>query len=343
MVTYRNAHDLIGLNTFAIKASCKLLAEFETPDDLHEIFSRPEVHGDKYQAGKYMVLSGGSNVLFTGDYDGTVLHPVSRGIEITAEDGDNVKVRAQAGESWDDFVAWSVERGLWGAENLSLIPGYVGAAPVQNIGAYGVEAADVIESVEMYDTGSGAMVTLAREHCGFGYRTSVFKGALRGKVVITAVNFVLSRRANPNTGYGDLRDLVESYGGPGLANIRRAVIEIREAKLPDTTKIGNAGSFFKNPVIPSGKARNLKELYPSMPMFQTDDEGQMKLAAGWLIEQCGWKGRRIGQVGVYDKQALVLVNYGGATGAEILELAEMIRRDVREKFAADLEIEVNII
>jgi UDP-N-acetylmuramate dehydrogenase len=253
-----------------------------------------------------------------------------------------VRVRAEAGVVWDTFVEWCVEHGLWGVENLSGIPGTVGAAPVQNIGAYGSEVGDMIESVEMFIPEEGKFRTMSGKECGFGYRDSIFKSRLRGKIVVTAVNFILGRSAAPQLGYGGLRDEVAQRGEPTLANIRHAVIAIRDSKLPDPKVIGNAGSFFKNPSVADSVARALKDIYPDMPLYPSEHEGYAKLAAGWLIDRAGWKGRRVGNAGVHDKQALVLVNYGSATGSEILEVARMVQRSVKEQFGIEIEPEVNI-
>ena len=337
MREYRN----IGLrerNSFGIDVSCERLVEFDDVEELRAICASGLLAQTRWN-----VLGGGNNLLFTGDYRGTLLHPTGRRMNVISDNGSVVRVRAEAGVEWDDFVAWCVERDLWGVENLSLIPGSVGAAPVQNIGAYGVEVKDVIESVKTLSVDNGSVLTLAGEHCSFGYRDSIFKGVLRGRVVITAVNFVLGRTPHPNLGYGDLRNRVESLGGATLRNIRDAVIAIRQSKLPDPKRLGNAGSFFKNPVVENAVAEALKSRYPDMPLYPLQVEGYSKLAAGWLIDQCGWKGRREGCVGVHERQALVLVNYGGATGSDVLALAGRIQHDVREKFGVDIDMEVNVL
>jgi UDP-N-acetylmuramate dehydrogenase len=311
-----------GLNTFGIGATAHRLVEFSAADDLKGVFPLD---------GRWGVLGGGSNILFTGDYHGTLLRCTGRGLTVS----DSCRVRAEAGMVWDDFVAWTVENGLWGAENLSHIPGTVGAAPVQNIGAYGVEAKDIIESVEVYDPAHGVRIMEAAE-CGFGYRDSVFKRGLRG--VITAVNFRLGTTPRPQLGYGGLSEM---RGEPTLANIRHAVIEIRSSKLPDPEVQGNAGSFFKNPVVSAAVAEKLHSEYPDMPLYDAP-EGLKKLAAGWLIDRAGWRGRSLGRVGVHPKQALVLVNLGGATGTEVLELARRIQADVHARFGVEIEMEVNV-
>ena len=322
-------------NSFGVEQRAAHLVEFETPDDLREIFARGI-------PPRWMVLSGGNNVLFTEDYDGLLLTPVARQITILEERGETIRVRAEAGVEWDDLVEWAVERGLWGVENLSLIPGKAGAAPVQNIGAYGCEAADTIRRVEMFCVETATMLTLDAAHCGFGYRESVFKHALRGRVVITAVTFRLSRRPRPDLGYGDLLRETEARGGATLRNIREAVCAIRRSKLPDTAVLGNAGSFFKNPVVEAAVAERLRTDYPALPLYPAA-KGRMKLAAGWLIEQAGMKGHREGCVGVHDRQALVLVNYGGATGGEVLALAHKVQEAVRAKFGVEIAAEVNVL
>ncbi len=281
--------------------------------------------------------------MFTNDFDGTLVHPVGKGIAVTATGADTVSVRVEAGEEWDDVVAWSVSQGLWGIENLSLIPGYAGAAPVQNIGAYGVEFKDVAVSVEMFCVDTGNMLTLAAAHCGFGYRDSVFKRDLKGKVVITAVNIELWRQPRPKLEYGALGCAVEARGGMSLENIRNAVIAIRQSKLPDPKELGNAGSFFKNPVVTPEIAGTLREQYPSMPVYPDPSGSGVKLAAGWLIEMAGWKGRVLGRAAVHGAQALVLINLGGATGGEIAVLADAVAGAVYDRFGIVIQKEVNFL
>ena len=325
-------------NSFGVDQQAARLVEFETPEDLRTLFAAgiPE---------KWTVLAGGNNILFTEDYDGVLLTPVARQIALLSDDGDEVRVRADAGVEWDDLVEWAVGRGLWGIENLSLIPGKAGAAPVQNIGAYGCEAKDAIRRVEMYCVETGAMLTLDAAHCGFGYRESVFKHALRGRVVITAVTFRLSRRPRPDLGYGDLLRETEARGGATLRNIREAICAIRRAKLPDPAVLGNAGSFFMNPIVDEEKFRKLQAQYPQIPHYEmadADGTTRYKVPAGWLIDQCGWKGRSLGRAGVYARQALVLINLGGATGQEVKKLCEAVRHDVAERFGIEINPEVNI-
>ena len=322
-------------NSFGVDQQAARLVEFETPEDLRTLFAAgiPE---------KWTVLAGGNNILFTRDYDGVLLTPVARGITLLSDDGDEVRVRADAGVEWDDLVEWAVGRGLWGIENLSLIPGKAGAAPVQNIGAYGCEAKDAIRRVEMYCVETGAMLTLDAAHCGFGYRESVFKHDLKGRVIITAVEIALTHTPRPRLGYGDVEREVEARGGATLRNIREAICAIRRAKLPDPAVLGNAGSFFKNPVVGAAAAELLLAEYPDMPHYPAP-EGRVKLAAGWLIDRAGMKGSRKGAVGVHERQALVLVNHGGATGGEVIAFAHEVQEQVREKFGIEIDTEVNIL
>ena len=328
--------DLRERNSFHVAQSAARLVEFETPDELRELFAAGVPR-------QWYVLGGGNNILFTRDYEGVLLCPVAQGITPLSEEGATVRVRVEAGVEWDTLVAWAVERGLWGLENLSLIPGKAGAAPVQNIGAYGCEAKDAIESVEMFCVETRNMLVMDAAHCGFGYRESVFKHALRGRVIITAVTLRLSRTPQPRLGYGDLQREVEALGGPTLEHIREAVCAIRRSKLPDPAVTGNAGSFFKNPVVEAPVAERLRESYPDMPLYPAADPAKVKLAAGWLIDRTGLKGYREGRVGVHDRQALVLVNLGGATGSEVLAFARKAQAKVHEKFGVAIDTEVNIL
>ena len=263
-------------------------------------------------------------------------------IKIKAQIDDCIIIEAEAGVEWDDLVAWSVERDLWGMENLSLIPGTVGAAPVQNIGAYGAEAKDVIERVHYFDVEDRKHHTLGNAECHFAYRESVFKHQLKGRAIITSVEFRLLKSSQPSLGYGDLAKEVEARGGATLKNIREAVCAIRQSKLPDTAVLGNAGSFFKNPIVNKEISESLKGEYENMPVYPVSEQ-TCKLAAGWLIDQAGLKGYRQGNVGVHERQALVLVNFGGATGAEVIALSEMVRQKVNEKFGIKIDPEVNIL
>ncbi len=323
-------------NSFHVEQRAARLVEFETEADLHTFF-------EQENPARWMVLSGGNNVLFTQDYDGVILTPVATAIEMVGESADAVVVRAEAGVEWDDFVAWAVEHDLWGIENLSLIPGKVGAAPVQNIGAYGAEVKDVLHRVIAYDVQARKRIELTRPQCAFGYRESIFKRDLKGRVIITAVEFCLSRQAAPHLGYGDVEREVAARGGATLHNIREAICAIRRSKLPDTAVLGNAGSFFKNPVVERSVAERLLAAYPDMPHYATADAERVKLAAGWLIDRTGLKGVREGAVGVHDRQALVLVNHGGATGREVIAFARRVIERVEAQFGVAIEPEVNII
>lgn len=327
--------SLRGRNSFGVDQRAARLVEFETAEDLRTFFAAGI-------PGRWTVLAGGNNILFTEDYDGVLLTPVARQIALLSDDGDEVRLRVEAGVEWDDLVEWAVERGLWGIENLSLIPGKAGSAPVQNIGAYGCEAKDAIRRVEMYCVETGAMLTLDAAHCGFGYRESVFKHNLKGRAIITAVEIALTHTPRPRLGYGDVEREVEARGGATLRNIREAICSIRRAKLPDPAVLGNAGSFFKNPVVEAPVAERLLAEYPDMPHYAAP-EGRVKLAAGWLIDRAGMKGYREGSVGVHERQALVLVNHGGATGGEVIAFARTVQAKVREKFGIEIDTEVNIL
>jgi len=291
-----------------------------------------------------LILGGGSNILFTEDYKGTILYPEFKGVKIEENDAGSgtLLVSAGAGVNWDDFVAWTVNKRFGGLENLSLIPGKVGATPVQNIGAYGVEIKDLIEKVRTINITNGSIRVFSNKECEFDYRNSIFKKSEKGKYLITRVYFRLATEPFLNLAYESLKQEVGKLGPETLKNVRQGVINIRQRKLPDPEIIGNAGSFFKNPVVESTLARNLKSKYPELPVYE-DKDGFMKLASGWLIEMCGWKGKRIGDAGVHDKQALVLINHGKATGMEIYSLSEEIKKSVLSKFGINLEREVEVI
>ncbi len=324
-------------NTFGIDAQAREMLDFDNAEELREWLRETDTPTPP------LILGGGSNVLFMGDIERPVVRPLMGGVDIVGEDGADVLVRVGAGVAWDDFVAWSVDAGLCGAENLSGIPGNVGAAPVQNIGAYGAEARDVIESADgVLIEPRAPLFHLANGDCGFGYRDSVFKRELRGRAVITSVTFRLSRQARPKLDYGALRGAVEALGGPTPANVRAAVLSTRGAKLPDPKEQGNAGSFFKNPEVDGAKAQELSAAHPGMPQYALPD-GRVKIPAGWLIEQCGWKGRSMSRAAVHSRQALVLVNLGGATGGDIMRLCEAVASDVAGRFGIALTPEVNII
>ena len=287
-----------------------------------------------------LFMGGGSNLLFLNNYSGTVLHSVIDNINIVAEDDNSVSVRVGSGVVWDDFVAYCVEKGWWGVENLSLIPGEVGASAVQNIGAYGVEVKDVLQSIEAISVDDLSKRIFTNAECNYAYRDSIFKKSLKGKYVITYVTYRLSKKANPNIGYGALKSVLAE--NPSLKEIRDAIIAVRNSKLPDPKVYGNAGSFFMNPVIPMEQFVALQSRYPEIPSYPAS-EGYIKVPAGWLIEKSGWKGKSLGNAAVYEKQALVLINRGGATGMEVKHLADTIIEDIKEIFGITLHAEVNYI
>lgn len=290
----------------------------------------------------FLILGGGSNLLFTGNYNGTIIHPVIEGIKIISENSDSIIISAGAGINWDNLVDWTVKNGFYGLENLSFIPGNVGASPVQNIGAYGTEVRDYVEMVDAIRIPDGKKVSFSNSECGFAYRYSIFKGPEKGRYLVIRVHFMLSKKFRLNLDYGSVKDEVARLGEENQANVRLAVINIRKNKLPDPELIGNAGSFFKNPLVTEGFTTAMKKDYPEVPSFPAGN-GYVKVAAGWLIEQCGWKGKRDGDAGVHDRQALVLVNHGKASGKDICNLSELIKKSVRDKFGINLEPEVEII
>lgn len=289
-------------------------------------------------------IGGGSNLLFASDYyKGVVMHSAIKGWQVVHEDDTCLHLRVGAGVVWDELVAYTVSQGWGGMENLSLIPGEVGASAVQNIGAYGVEVKDLIVEVETVETTLGQPYVFSVKECGYAYRQSAFKGPLGKRFVITHVTYRLQKKPLFHLDYGNIRAELEHMGGEvSLENVRQAVINIRESKLPDPQVVGNAGSFFMNPVVSRQVMERIREDYPQVPFYEVDDE-RVKIPAGWMIEQCGWKGRSLGRAAVHDKQALVLVNLGGATGREVMDLSEAVRHDVREKFGVEIYPEVNII
>jgi UDP-N-acetylmuramate dehydrogenase len=289
-----------------------------------------------------LIIGSGSNILFTKDFKGTLLHPKIEGITIEEEQNDYVIISAGSGINWDDFVEWSVVNGYGGLENLSLIPGTVGASAVQNIGAYGVEVKETIDKVRAVSVDDGSKREFSNNECRFAYRNSIFKNNLKSKYLITRVYFKLATKPQFHLDYGLLGEEVRKTGEPTLRRVREAVIAIRRRKLPDPKITGNAGSFFKNPVVSNSIAETLKKQYPKIPVYEYQS-GEKKLAAGWLIDSSGWKGKRIGNTGVHENQALVLVNYGRATGKEIFMLSEKIKKSVQKKFGINLEREVEVI
>nr|WP_198979905.1 UDP-N-acetylmuramate dehydrogenase [Herbaspirillum sp. ASV7] len=327
--------SLRALNTFGIDARAHAYLAVDGPETLRALRQDAAL-----MALPRLVLGGGSNLLLTQDFDGLVLHMQQRGMAITGEDEEFTYVRAAAGENWHGFVQWTLAQGLGGLENLSLIPGSVGAAPIQNIGAYGIEVKDRFHSLRAFDLVSGELITLDAQACRFGYRDSVFKHALKDRAVVLDVSFALPRRWQANANYADVAKALQEGGitQPGPQDIAEAVIAIRTRKLPDPSKIGNAGSFFKNPIVPARQRDILLAQHADLVSYRVD-EGHYKLAAGWLIDRCGWKGKSMGRAGVYEQQALVLVNRGGATGAEVARLARAIQDDVLQRFGVPLEPE----
>ena len=333
-----NNYDLTNLNTFGVKAETKFFAEINKEDDIYELFSR-----DEFKNNPRLFMGGGSNILFTENFQGIVVQNKLKGIEIVKEDENSVWVRSLSGEVWHDLVLFAVEKNLWGVENLSLVPGTVGGSPMQNIGAYGVEVKETIDNVEVVDIETGEKKTLSNQECNFGYRDSIFKKEAKGKYFIIAVTFKLSKIPAPNLSYKILSQYMEEkkFSPTTPKNISNSVSEIRKSKLPDPKLLGNAGSFFKNVFVNQDSLQELKNNYPDIPSFEED--GVVKIPSGWLIEKCGWKGKRVGNVGVHEKQALVLVNYGGASGKDIVNLANSIILSVKEKFGLNLTPEVNIV
>jgi UDP-N-acetylmuramate dehydrogenase len=327
--------SLLPYNSFHLDVNA---LEFESVKSIGELQDMLRVHEPR------LILGGGSNILLTRNVEGLVMKIDIRGIDEVKEDNAYIYVRAGAGEPWHGFVEYTMERDWGGLENLSLIPGNVGAAPIQNIGAYGVELKDVFYELEAFDRKVKKVFTFGVNDCQFGYRDSIFKSSQKGRYIILNVTFILHKKPVLNTHYGAIREELKIMGvkTPTIQDVSRAVIQIRRSKLPDPAVIGNAGSFFKNPIVDQAKFISLSEKYPEIPAYPHEDQS-VKLAAGWLIEQCGWKGYREGDAGVHINQALVLVNFGRATGAEIFGLSEKILKSVYEKFGVTLEREVNIV
>ncbi len=339
MLTIVENPSLRSMNTFGIDVSARYLVSLGSAGDVSECLENG-ILADRPR----LVLGDGSNVVLTGDFPGVVLRPDFSGIEVAGVDGAFVRVRAGAGENWDGFVRTCLENGWFGLENLIGIPGRVGASPIQNIGAYGVEMEAFVDHLDAVDLNSGEERRFGRRDCGFGYRTSRFKTEPRNRYLITAVTFILSTIPRPCIAYRDLaRELAAAADtDPSPAVVAEAVARIRARKLPDPEILGNAGSFFKNPVVGPRAVERLLERFPDMPRYPLP-EGRVKVAAGWLIDRCGWKGRRRGRCGVHDRQALVLVNHGGATGADIMALAQEIQESVYSRFGIRLELEPRIV
>lgn len=333
MIDQKN-YSLLRHNTFGIDAKCKRFIEYSSVEEAQQV-ARMITGADR----PLLILGGGSNLLLTGDYNGTVLHSGIRFLEQT----DECHVRCGSGFIWDDVVDYCVANNLYGAENLSIIPGEVGASAVQNIGAYGAEAKDLIECVEAVEIETGQICRFTNTECAYSYRQSKFKHAWKNRFLITAVTYKLSKTYNPKLDYGNIRVALAAKGidNPTAMQLRETIIDIRNAKLPDPKVLGNAGSFFMNPVVPTHKYNQLAQQYVGMPHYTIDSEYE-KIPAGWLIEQCGWKGKVLGKAAVHNKQALVLVNCGGATGSEVVQLYKTIQHDVKQKFDIEIKPEVNI-
>lgn len=331
--------SLEDYNTFGIAAKTRYFVEISSVTGLRQV-----VKARHYQSLSKLILGGGSNILLTKDFDGLVIFNAIKGIEIVQNDYKSILVKIGAGENWHDFVMWCVKERYYGVENLSLIPGTVGAAPIQNIGAYGVELRDVFHSLKAMDMETGQVLTYDKKACEFGYRDSIFKRDLKGKVCITSVTLRLNKTTSFQIAYAPLKKRLEDLEIKKLSlrAVSDAVIFIRESKLPNPKVLGNSGSFFKNPIIETTQFNKLKKQYPNIVGYP-QGETQTKVAAGWLIEHAGWKGKKVGNTGSHAQQALVLVNYGGATGDEVLKLSADIQASVKEKYGIDLEREVNAI
>ncbi len=328
--------SLKSYNTFGIHVNAKRFVSIDALYNLQQLLKKEQ---------QLFLISGGSNMLLTKDIEELVVHLNLKGISIDREHENAVHLTVNAGENWHEFVLWCIQQDYGGLENLSLIPGNVGTCPIQNIGAYGVEVKDTITKVKALEISSGKLITFSNADCEFGYRNSIFKNKVKGKYIITAVSFQLTKNVHKlNTSYGAIENelLQKNNTTPSIKDISNAVIAIRQSKLPDPKEIGNSGSFFKNPVISTALFEKLKNEYPKIPSYPISEE-KIKVPAGWLIEQSGFKGKRFGEYGVHEKQALVLVNYGNASGKDIHKLAQTIQKTIKEKFAIDLEIEVNVI
>ena len=331
-------YDLSGHNTFGIACRAKRFIEYDNEEELARLLST-----ERLAENKLLHIGGGSNLLFMNDFDGTVLHSGIKTTEKVSEDEDSVTLRVGSGVVWDDFVAYCVNEGFYGAENLSLIPGETGASAVQNIGAYGVEAKDIIETVETVNLRNGERRIFSNDECHYGYRSSTFKHELKGQYAVTHIIYRLSKEPCFHLDYGNIRSRLEAEGMEvSLHNLRETIIKIRQEKLPDPKVTGNAGSFFMNPVVTEKKFESLIKAYPQMPHYPAP-QNRIKIPAGWLIESCGWKGKSLGKAGVHEHQALVLVNRGGAKGEDIMRLAEAVCKSVRDKFGIEISPEVNVI
>ena len=331
-------YPLLPHNTFGMDVKASLFMEYSSVEELKTLLAQ-----QTWIPGEWLHIGGGSNLLFTKDYPGTILHSAIKGFKVTSEDEEEVIVRAGAGEVWDDFVAYTVSQGWYGAENLSLIPGEVGASAVQNIGAYGMEAKDLIVNVETVEVATGKERIFENSECQYAYRESIFKHALKGQYIVTHVSYRLGKTPVFHLDYGNIRTELDKQGCQlTLQHVRNTIIDIRNAKLPDPQVQGNAGSFFMNPIVPRAQFEALLKDYPSMPHYILDND-RVKIPAAWMIDQCGWKGKQLGRAGVHSKQALVLINCGGATGQEVIALSEEIQQSVFQKFGIRIFPEVNFI
>jgi len=328
--------SLLPFNTFGMDVKCRYFIEYSNTDELNKILT-----GNLLANDNFLHIGRGSNLLFLSDYKGIILHSGIHFISVTEETNDHVLVDVGSGVIWDDVVDHCVKQGWYGAENLSLIPGETGAAAVQNIGAYGAEIQDIIESVSTMDM-AGNIRIFTKKECGYGYRESIFKKELKGKLIVTSVRLKLSKKPAFNLRYQQLEADVKKTGELSLENIRKTIVATRQYKLPDPAINGNAGSFFMNPVVSVDIFNAIRQMHPTVPHYQVSDEW-VKIPAAWLIDQCGWKGKSLGRAGVHDKQPLVLINKGGATGEEIVALAKKIQQDVKSTFNIDLHPEVNYI
>lgn len=336
MKEYTN-YPILRYNTFGMDVKTSCFVEYSSVSELQSFLSAKEY------SLPLLHIGGGSNLLFLSDFKGTILHSAIKGIDITEESDEWIDIKVGAGEVWDDFVSYTVSKGFYGAENLSIIPGEVGASAVQNIGAYGVEAKDIILTVHTVRISDSSERVFSNEECRYSYRNSIFKGEMKGQYIVTHVTFRLRKSPVFHLSYGNISSELEKRNlSPSLANIRDIIIEVRCSKLPEPEEFGNAGSFFMNPMVSMQKFKQLESEFPDIPHYPVD-ENTVKIPAGWMIDRCGWKGRNIGPAGVYHKQALVLVNLGGATGKDISCLADEIIKSVYEKFGVDIHPEVNYI
>lgn len=336
MKKYTN-YPILKYNTFGMDVKTSCFVEYSSVSELQSFLSAKEY------SLPLLHIGGGSNLLFLSDFNGTILHSAIKGIDITGESDKWIDIKVGAGEVWDDFVSYAVSKGFYGAENLSIIPGEVGASAVQNIGAYGTEAKDIILTVHTVRISDSSERIFNNEECRYSYRNSIFKGELKGQYIVTHVTFRLGKKTNFHLAYGNIKSELEKKNlTPSLANIRDIIIEVRRSKLPEPEELGNAGSFFMNPMVSMQKFKQLESEYPDIPHYHIN-ENTVKIPAGWMIDRCGWKGRNIGPAGVYQKQALVLVNLGGATGKDISNLADEIIKSIYEKFGVDIHPEVNYI